>query len=174
MLKYIAAATAIAAFVSPAAAVPLIADSGWYDSLVVAAGRNAEDAPFTFSLVDSAFLRLTDSRIPGAVFAAFDAGNNISITSTFTTDGAAVPIYDTVAWSDLRFSRFSFLLGPGSYSFDVTTQCTIICPAGFGIRLDSAPGIGPGVPEPAGWALLIAGFGLTGAAMRRRRSVVAG
>lgn len=30
----------------------------------------------------------------------------------------------------------------------------------------------PSVPEPASWALLITGFGLTGAAMRRRRSVV--
>jgi hypothetical protein len=30
-----------------------------------------------------------------------------------------------------------------------------------------------GVPEPASWAMLIAGFGLTGAAMRRRRAVVA-
>ena len=29
------------------------------------------------------------------------------------------------------------------------------------------------VPEPASWAMLIAGFGLTGAAMRRRRSVAA-
>ncbi len=29
----------------------------------------------------------------------------------------------------------------------------------------------PGVPEPASWALMIAGFGLTGAAMRRRQSV---
>ena len=29
------------------------------------------------------------------------------------------------------------------------------------------------VPEPASWAMLIAGFGLTGAAMRRRRSAVA-
>jgi len=27
----------------------------------------------------------------------------------------------------------------------------------------------PGVPEPAAWALMIAGFGLTGAALRRRR-----
>ena len=29
------------------------------------------------------------------------------------------------------------------------------------------------VPEPASWAMLIAGFGLTGAAMRRRRVTVA-
>ena len=33
--------------------------------------------------------------------------------------------------------------------------------------------ISPGVPEPAAWAMLIAGFGLTGAAMRRRRVAVA-
>lgn len=30
-----------------------------------------------------------------------------------------------------------------------------------------------GVPEPASWAMLIAGFGLTGAALRRRRAVAA-
>ncbi len=29
--------------------------------------------------------------------------------------------------------------------------------------------LNPGVPEPASWAMLIAGFGLTGAATRRRR-----
>jgi len=34
------------------------------------------------------------------------------------------------------------------------------------VRLDVAD-----VPEPASWAMLIAGFGLTGATMRRRRSV---
>nr|WP_243450482.1 PEPxxWA-CTERM sorting domain-containing protein [Polymorphobacter glacialis] len=31
---------------------------------------------------------------------------------------------------------------------------------------------GTAVPEPASWALLIAGFGLTGAAMRRRRQAI--
>ncbi len=31
----------------------------------------------------------------------------------------------------------------------------------------------PGVPEPAGWTLLIAGFGLTGAVMRRRPMITA-
>ena len=32
----------------------------------------------------------------------------------------------------------------------------------------------PGVPEPGSWAMLIAGFGLVGAAMRRRREMMAG
>jgi hypothetical protein len=45
-----------------------------------------------------------------------------------------------------------------------------------GVRLfNNADGLaliaGTGVPEPASWAMLIAGFGLTGAVMRRRRSV---
>jgi hypothetical protein len=30
----------------------------------------------------------------------------------------------------------------------------------------------PAIPEPASWAMLIAGFGLTGAALRRRRAAV--
>lgn len=32
---------------------------------------------------------------------------------------------------------------------------------------------GGGVPEPASWALMIAGFGMAGAALRRRRAVIA-
>jgi len=35
------------------------------------------------------------------------------------------------------------------------------------------PGAGGAVPEPASWALLIGGFGLTGAALRRRRGQLA-
>jgi hypothetical protein len=50
-------------------------------------------------------------------------------------------------------------------------------PAGFGIDnlRFGLPGqvVNPGVPEPASWAMLIAGFGLTGAAMRRRRPMAA-
>lgn len=34
-------------------------------------------------------------------------------------------------------------------------------------------GAAPGVPEPATWALMISGFGIAGAALRRRRATVA-
>lgn len=38
------------------------------------------------------------------------------------------------------------------------------------LRVFAAPGdVGPAVPEPATWGLLIAGFGIVGAAARRRR-----
>jgi hypothetical protein len=30
------------------------------------------------------------------------------------------------------------------------------------------PGVAPGIPEPSSWAMLVAGFGLVGAAARRR------
>jgi hypothetical protein len=44
------------------------------------------------------------------------------------------------------------------------------------IRVTATPFVDPtggGVPEPASWAMLIAGFGMVGAARRRRRGVVA-
>ena len=80
-------------------------------------------------------------------------------------------------------------------SFDLTVLAPISTPNGFnqfafrgidgndqfhGVRFGgnymllaaTADGgaVGGAVPEPASWAMLIAGFGLTGAAMRRRRS----
>lgn len=49
--------------------------------------------------------------------------------------------------------------GPGN-SWDVGSK--------LGYRLDGLQGVA-GVPEPASWALMIAGFGLAGAGVRRRR-----
>ncbi len=39
------------------------------------------------------------------------------------------------------------------------------------VKIDS---VGAGVPEPAAWTLMIGGFGLTGATLRRRRSAAVG
>lgn len=77
----------------------------------------------------------------------------------------------------------NFLVGPvpafaasSIYTFDVNTGTAVPSTLYFGVT-DGAYGDNGGgyrvtisqVPEPANWALLIAGFGLTGAAMRRRR-----
>lgn len=42
-----------------------------------------------------------------------------------------------------------------------------------GFSFSTPPTVQNEVPEPAAWAMLIAGFGLTGAVMRRRRGAVA-
>jgi hypothetical protein len=44
-------------------------------------------------------------------------------------------------------------------------------PGGIGGVLDTGGGGAAGVPEPAAWTLMIAGFGLSGAILRRRRSL---
>ncbi len=76
----------------------------------------------------------------------------------------------------------------GTFSLAYNPTATSITLSGFTVRYqgiyadgpdlffrdDSASGVGtPNIPlpEPATWAMMITGFGLTGAALRRRRSV---
>jgi len=76
---------------------------------------------------------------------------------------------------DVHISLFDRLSGnftlSGNWIFDLS-------PTRAGnnaqIKLLSVPVLGPpAVPEPASWAMLIAGFGLVGATLRRRRTVLA-
>ena len=71
-------------------------------------------------------------------------------------------------WGDLNArcdfgdtSAFAFGALPTGLSFTSAS----------GVFLAGEPGVG-GVPEPASWAMLIAGFGLVGATMRKRRMAV--
>ncbi|PZN93706.1 MAG: hypothetical protein DCF31_11880 [Alphaproteobacteria bacterium] len=54
-----------------------------------------------------------------------------------------------------------------------TSYFTLSTAGGDRMIVTSMASAVPSVPEPASWAMLIAGFGLTGAAMRRRRITVA-
>jgi hypothetical protein len=57
------------------------------------------------------------------------------------------------------------------YTINFTGTARSIVLAGSASYFDDLTIGATGVPEPASWAMLIAGFGLTGAAMRRRRTV---
>ncbi len=95
-------------------------------------------------------------------------------------------------FSATGFGQTFMYRGPGSqpvsdarYVFEVTAgsaservEFAALTNTAQGYRIDNvelvaAPGPEGGVPEPASWAMLIAGFGLTGAAMRRRRTSAA-
>jgi hypothetical protein len=63
---------------------------------------------------------------------------------------------------------------PGGFWVDMLQTVTLFDNSSLGIgRVEFFLGIGPaaaaGVPEPAAWALMIAGFGGVGAVLRRRR-----
>jgi PEP-CTERM motif len=167
MKKLALAAACLCAVSSPAMATVLPLNGGWKVDDVSRPDFRSTVSPWTFTLTNNAFFRLTDAFNAGDVYTAKDVGNSLTFVSTFTTDGAAVPAYFNASWNNTSYSRFSGLLGAGNYSFVVTGNCAGGCPAGFAVRLDTAP-LTAAVPEPATWAMLVLGFGLIGAAMRRR------
>jgi hypothetical protein len=102
------------------------------------------------------------------------AGSTTGLYITGTVGGTSIVNYTNgtsvggVVASD---ANLSILSGYGrSYAFGADFS-----PRNFNGSLTYILGEGgggsPGVPEPAGWAMLIAGFGLTGASARRRRAL---
>lgn len=102
-------------------------------------------------------IKFTDSSVTNQALA------NISASDGFVE----VRLFDGIAPGDFA------LTGTSTWDWTVNKR-----PGGSGqavqLKLLQVPVVTSGaVPEPASWALLIGGFGLTGAAMRRRRPVAA-
>ena len=76
----------------------------------------------------------------------------IEMTYTVATAGTYNLTFGVVNWADSAYQT--------GLAYD-------------GAVIGDTPIPNPGVPEPATWAMLIAGFGLVGATMRRRRTVAA-
>ncbi|WP_419807938.1 choice-of-anchor C family protein [Sphingomonas sp.] len=92
--------------------------------------------------------------------------------STIASDGGASQIYTFDSSGSTRSNMgwlpytYSFLASGGSTTLSFASGDT----GSYGAALDSVSVSLSAVPEPATWALMILGFGLTGGAMRRRRA----
>jgi hypothetical protein len=89
----------------------------------------------------------------------------LNVLGNFTPSGSLGGFTAGPASMTLSFTQTGDLL-PGSPQPAVSGSFTFASPP-------SGVGIPSGVPEPASWAMLIGGFGLTGAAMRRRKAMTA-
>jgi hypothetical protein len=93
-------------------------------------------------------------------FRTVDAlGNPSSFTVTHTVQGL------TIANTGQTFDFGAQGLGHNLRSFSWSNAAW---PLAFDNIVVSSPADTPAVPEPATWALMLVGFGLTGAALRRR------
>jgi len=110
--------------------------------------------------------------LPGHTFTAFEVdlkdptGNNPTWTVTFKTDSGASQVFNN--FNGGFISAYVDPNGPAMTitSVEFTTSASI---AGTGqTRFGGIQAVG--VPEPATWALMLAGFGGAGAMLRRRRT----
>lgn len=96
-------------------------------------------------------------------------------TVFFNPDGATFTRTDVSGAHSIRHVTISFAAVAGANTFAFSypglqsfqDEAWGLDNVSFTARV--GPPVGPGVPEPASWALMIAGFGAVGAAMRRQR-----
>lgn len=122
------------------------------------------------SVSDSLYVTLlssagSDLKLLGGTGLFSFLGGGVNLSSTFTATNTAVAGDTPFTASSLTFlannsTSFGFLIGTNSAD-------------NIGPLLDSVTLTSNVVPEPATWAMLIAGFGLVGTAMRRRGAAVA-
>ena len=125
-------------------------------------------APWTFTLgASGGTLVVTDAFLAGDQFEMFDFGSTLGLTSVPGGGGCGNDI--TACLANPNVSKGSFLLGAGSHSITGILAASFSAGAGYLIVNEA---VAPGVPEPATWALMIGGFALAGAAIRRRAVVV--
>lgn len=163
--------------------------------LLFAAGAPAQAAVIDLTTLSGGAFHLQDEVLTPGSFFATSYFAPIAMTARFTDlfvagDEYGVYINGMLAYNALLPSaNVSFMANPdmafGSGKFagglvqllagDMLSFTALTIPGGYTDATIAVSALLPRaatVPEPAAWALMIAGFGLTGAAMRRRVALV--
>lgn len=161
-------ATALVAWSGSASAAALVVGSGWQADTLTGSGAPTAQSPWTFTIGSTSTLSVSDDFVPGDTFTL--SGGVAGITSFFA---GASDVRATgpggAAWLNPVYSKFSTVLGAGSYSFSLTGPGQGGIPAGLWVRLDEGALAGA-VPEPAVWAFMLIGFGFIGGALRSAKT----
>lgn len=170
------AALAFAAFV-PANAAVLTPDSGpefgtWTRFFFGGVGSPITDSAtgddfWTVTLATAGELHVTDAFVIGDQWELFVDGSSVGVSGAFDLGGPETTDPNIAFGGDV-YSWLSYALAPGTYTIAGTTIASPTGSGGAFIRVVSGA-----VPEPASWALMIAGFGMVGAAVRRRTAATA-
>ena len=135
------------------------------------ANANGSDIGFELSATSQ---NVFVAGVPGTIPAS-------GITAAASADGfgieAAIPIsYFTTAYPGLNFApgqQFAVAGGPVTLRLSQSFGYSVAGGATYGPDRLGTVTLAGAVPEPASWALLIAGFAMTGVALRRRPVSVA-
>ena len=160
-----AGAAAICLAASPASAVTYTYVGSWTPSQGPDWGNN----PLAYSGVGAAALLFGGSASNYAISTIDNNPLNINFQAHYEMIGIGSRVFaDTFFRGVEGITRYQDV-----YIFDESVDTVSAYVNDFGnTNVNYAFAIAA-VPEPESWALLIAGFGLTGAVMRRRRSAVA-
>lgn len=74
-------------------------------------------------------------------------------------------------WDNWVSQTYTFTAGPGVNKIQFSTVG--LNQGGYDVGVDNVVLSAGGIPEPASWAMMLVGFGLAGAALRRRKVVAA-
>jgi hypothetical protein len=164
-MKHMFLAALLAATAMPAMAGVLPVNGGWQGDSIEAADTPSANSPWTVTFTKTGTLWLVDCCIVGDIWTV---SGDLGGVSSFYVGG---PLHPSLAalfeWTSADYSKLQITgIAPGTYTFDVTGDGAGGLPAGFSIA-------GTQVPEAATWAMMIAGFGMIGAGLRRRTAAVA-
>ncbi len=127
----------------------------------------AFDTNVSQAWLDGSFVEVFNSALPSLV----DNKLVLTLSQNFAYDPGA---------GDLLLTVREFGLANGATYFDVTTGASVTNSRFSAYPYNWNQGLVTGfnettgaVPEPATWAMMIAGFGIVGLAMRRRRTTIA-